>query len=608
MEPRELRADLGASGGELTRLLPDLGRRLGGLPAPVAADPDTERHRLHTAVTELLARVSRRQPVLLVLEDVHWADEPTLLLVRHFARSGADARMLLVASFRDAATDIHPRLSETLVDLRRADDVVRLRLGGLSQNEVVEFLRQMAGGELGAELPQLARAVGELTDGNAFLVCELWRALVETGALVAGGGILRLSRPLAEIASPESVREVVSERLSRLAPQTGALLELAAVVGPEFDLGVVRHAVRLDEPELAAAVEEAERSGMIDELPARSLAYRFSHELVRRALLDRLTGLRRAELHRRVGEALEELGAMHTDTGLVRLAHHFAVAAPLGIADRAVEYSLGAARLAMASLAYEEAADRLRTALDIGIADVAQRGEALLDLGTARSRGGRTMDALEAYRSAAAIAREHGDAELTARAAIGFEDASWRAAAGGKDAIELLEEAASALGEEETPLRVMVLGGLSRALAWSGDLGRSAPMHADAIAIARRLGEHRPLASVLVGAYWQRGAIGVAEVLVELDEARELGVRLAEVGVQCQVMSWRAVALVGLGDLGRRPRGGGAPRDGRADRSALPPPRGGARRLGAVRLRGTFGGGRAAGRAVPRVGASAHRS
>ena len=214
-ETDELRAALGAGGGELTRLLPELGARIGDLPPAVEADPDTERHRLHTAVAELLAGVTGPRPVLLVLEDVHWADAPTLLLLRHLARVGS-ARALLVATFRDTEADMPLAVSELLADLRRYD-VVRLSVSGLSDEEVAEFVRRTGGAEPGTEHAELAGAIRDLTDGNAFLVCELWRALVETGAVELGDGVIRVTRPPAELGSPESVREVVSDRL--LAPR-----------------------------------------------------------------------------------------------------------------------------------------------------------------------------------------------------------------------------------------------------------------------------------------------------------------------------------------------------------------------------------------------------
>ena len=225
IDPAELDAALGAGGGELARLLPDLGSL-----APAAeADPDTERHRLHTAVADLLGAITAVRPALLVLEDLHWADAPTLLLLRHLARTGS-ARILMLATFRDTEADMPAALGETLADLRRYD-VVRLGLGGLSEEEVAEFLRSAAGGAPAPELAGLAESIRELTDGNAFLVSELWRAFVETGCVEVVGDSIQVTRSPAELSSPESVREVVSQRLSRLAPGTSDLLELAATAG-----------------------------------------------------------------------------------------------------------------------------------------------------------------------------------------------------------------------------------------------------------------------------------------------------------------------------------------------------------------------------------------
>ena len=302
-----------------------------------------------------------------MLEDGHWADAPTLLLLRHLARAAGNARVLLLATFRDTEADVPEALSETLADLRRSDDVVRLRLAGLSDDDVAEFVRRAAGGDAGAGPPELARAIGELTDGNAFLVCELWRALVETGIVEVADGTIRLTRPLAELGTPESVREVVSQRLSRLAPATTDLLELAATAGPEFELDIVRRAAGLGEPELLAALDEAVRSGMIEELPSRRLAYRFTHELVRRALYDRLSGVRRAELHLRVGEALERAERPLGPRPRRPRAPLRRRRAARRSRSAASSTTSAAARAAAAALAFDEAAARLRTALELGI-------------------------------------------------------------------------------------------------------------------------------------------------------------------------------------------------------------------------------------------------
>ena len=547
-EPNELRAALGPGGGELTRLLPDLPARVGELEPPVEADPDTERHRLHTAVTELLAGISRSRPVLLVLEDGHWADAPTLMLLRHLTRSAGHARILLLATFRDTESELPEAFSETLADLRRSEAVVWLRLAGFSSEEMTEFVRRAAGGGAGEGLPELASAISELTDGNAFLVCELWRSLVETGAVELSGGEIRLARPLSELGTPQGVREVVSQRLSRLAPGTSDLLELAAIAGGEFELGTVRRASHLEDRELRAALDEAARSGMIEELPSTTLAYRFTHELVRRALHDRLSGLRRAELHLLVGEALEK-GGVQSARALADLAHHFASAAPLAEPGRAVEYTLLAARAATAALDFEQAAEWMRTALELPIDDPLQRAEALLELGSASHRAGKALDALEAFDSAAGIARELEDAELLARAAIGHEEACWRPGIAEEGAVDLLEEAATALGDETSTLRVGLLAGLARALDFQGEHERGAIVRTRAVEMARGLGDRAGLATVLMRSYWARGTSSLREILEMLTEATEIAESLGNTEIRAEAMAWRVPTFVALGDI-----------------------------------------------------------
>jgi DNA-binding CsgD family transcriptional regulator/tetratricopeptide (TPR) repeat protein len=547
LDPEEVRAALGVGGGELTRLLPDLPALIGGLPAPVRADPNTERHRLHTTVTELLEAVGRRRPVLLIIEDGHWADATTLMLLRHLARSVWGGRVLLFATFRDTEADVPESLADTLADLRRADDVVRLRLGGLSDDEVSEFVVRSVTAAPSPGLAEVARAITDLTGGNAFLVCELWRALVETGVVEVQGGVARVNAPLADLGTPESVREVVSQRLARLAPTTTELLELAAAAGAEFELGILRRGSGLDERALLSALDEAVHSGFVEELTRPRLAYRFTHELVRRAVYDRLTRIRRAELHLRVGEAFEA-AAGDSVRALPDLAHHFAAAVPLGDAGRAIDYSILAARAATEALAFDEAADLLQTALDLGIESAAARAEVLLELGTVRHRAGKAFDALDAFGAATEIARELDDAELLARAAIGYEDAGWRPGPE-HGPVAVLEEAATALGDSPSELRVQLLAGLSRALDMEGQNNRAAVVRASAIALARELDDRAGLASVLVRSYWSRGFTPVEQILDMLAESRVLGEELGNPEIQADALSWVVPAHVSIANI-----------------------------------------------------------
>jgi DNA-binding CsgD family transcriptional regulator/tetratricopeptide (TPR) repeat protein len=546
IEPSELTAALGAGGAELSRLIPNLTIDSAGVTASVVGDPDTERHRLHTAVAGLLGTIGRDRPVLLTIEDAHWADGSTLLLLRHLARTPVDARALLLVTFRDIDAEMPESLFETLADLRRSEDVVRVKLSGLSDDEVADFVARASHAQL-AELQQLATTISALTGGNPFLVCELWRALVETEVVEVLDGELRITRPLAELGTPESVREVVSQRLARLGPKTTVLLELAATVGSEFELELVRRGGGLTEPELVAALDEAVRSGILEELTGHRLAYRFTHELVRRAVYDRLTAVRRAELHLRVGEA-REAAEGRSGRALADLAHQFTAAAPLGGVQRAVDYNILAARPAEDALAFEEAARLLQTALDLGVEDDGRRAQVLLELGYAKHRAGKAPAAIEAFTAAAGIARELGDAELLAKAAIGYEDTSWRPGAL-RDATDLLEEASATLGEERSELRVGLLSGLARALDMRGVHERAAEVRRTAIGLARRLNDRTGLATVLMRSYWSRGSTTLEEIIEMLSEAKALGEEMGNIEIQTEAASWRCPSFVAAGDL-----------------------------------------------------------
>ena len=544
--PETLRRHLGPAGGELTRLLPGLAERAGELAAPVAADADTERHRLHTAVTDLLVGVSSEAPVLLVLEDLHWADPSTLQLTRHLVRSGAVARMLVVATFRDAESDVPADLGAALVDLYRSEGVARIRLGGLSEAEIGEFVLLTTGVD---PTPELTATVVALTGGNAFLITELWRELVDCDAVEIGPRRATLARPAADLGVPTSVREVVNQRLSRLDAATNEILELAAVIGPGFELATVRKASAAPEGKLLDAVDEAVRSGLLVEQPGLGLAYRFAHELVRRAVEDRLSAARKAETHLRVAEALEQgWSASDSRAVLAALAHHYAAGAAVGGAEQAVAYNLLAAESAVGALAFDEAADRFRTALELGVRDPHERAAVMLQLGDAWHRAGRADGALDAFSRAAELARTLGDAAVLARAAIGFEEACWRPAIIDRTTVDLLDEAVAALPDEDSELRARALGGLARALDLRGESGRAALARDASIAMSRRRGDRRTLGATLAMAYWSRGSSTNEAVNAMLSEALALGRELDDVEIESEALSWLVPSFVVLCD------------------------------------------------------------
>jgi len=327
-----------------------------------------------------------------VADDIHWADTETLHLLERLARTAPEGRTLVVAAFRDGGDDVRPELADALPDLSRLAGVTRVTAGNLGQEAVSAFIRASTDAEAPAEL---AAAISELTDGTPLLLCELWRELRESGAVEVAESRVRLSRPLAELRGPERVRDIVRQRLSRLAPAATALVELAAVAGPRFELRVLGEAGALDHGELVAAVDEAAGSGMIEELPEPVPACRFTHELVRRAVYDRIAGLRRAELHLRVGEALEQLYAADPGRVLLELAHHFTLAAPVAGAARAIDYNLRAGEAAIAAAAFVDAAARLSSALALGIDDPRERARTQMELGHVLNELGRHRESYE---------------------------------------------------------------------------------------------------------------------------------------------------------------------------------------------------------------------
>jgi DNA-binding SARP family transcriptional activator len=297
-----LRECLGEESEPLARLVPKLAS-LTGPPAP-SGDPESERYLLQSAVTELLRRLSERQPLLLVADDVHWADGETLHLIRRLGRAAPEARLLVLAAYREPGERISPALADTLAELARLDAVKRVSLGNLSPEEMGEFVRVAAEAEA---RPELLFALAELTDGTPLLLCELWRELSASGAVEISESGVRLTRRLAELRGPERIVDLVQHRLSRLAPETTALVELAAVAGPHFELRVVADAVGLDPSALVAALNQARRNGMIEDLSEPTGACRFTHELIRRAVYDRIPGIRRAELHQHYADRLESV-------------------------------------------------------------------------------------------------------------------------------------------------------------------------------------------------------------------------------------------------------------------------------------------------------------
>src|SRR5439155_1318764 len=300
---------------------PELSERVPGLPLPIRSDPETERYRLFDAVGSWLAACSIDEPLVLVLDDLHWAAKPTLLLLRHVVRAGG-GRVLAVGTYRDTEMAHDHPLVDVLADLRRREGVERFSLSGLDSAGVAAFMSEAAGRALGDDHLALARAIHDETEGNPFFVREILRHLTETGAIDRREGAWKTSLPVDELGIPEGVREVVGRRLARLSKNSNRVLRLASVAGGDFELSVLGHAGDIDEDDVLAALEEAAAAGLVIELPGGG-RYRFAHALVRDTLYDALSATRRLALHRRVAEAIETIHATSLEDYLPALAHHW---------------------------------------------------------------------------------------------------------------------------------------------------------------------------------------------------------------------------------------------------------------------------------------------
>lgn len=293
--------------------------------------------------------------MLVVLDDLHAADAPSLLLLRFLAQTGTDERLVIVGAYRDADPRVHD-LAGLLGDLVRVGR--RLPLGGLSRPEVAAYMERLAGQPPG---PAVVARVHEVTGGNPLFVGELVRALRADGQLAATGGAV--AAPLPRI--PEELRGLLHRRLAGLSTEAVANLKVASVIGRDFELRVLRRISRLSVGRLLEALAEAERAGIVSEDAAAPGRYSFSHELLREALYEDIPAARRLKLHHAIGLALEAASRDDPDPHLAALAHHFTRSARLGDAARAVEHSTRAGDRAAGQLAYEDAARHYTQALHL---------------------------------------------------------------------------------------------------------------------------------------------------------------------------------------------------------------------------------------------------
>jgi len=494
-----LREHLGPFPGELARLVPSIHERLPDVPAPLLADPETERYRLFDAISGWLDAVGKVAPVLVIFDDLHWATRPTLLLVKHLAQHGGESRVMLLGTYRDTDIDRHSPMTEVLADLRRLPNVHRVPVTGLDIAGVLKIMELVAGHEMDSDARALAARVHAESEGNPFFVGELLRHLHESGAIaVDSDGHWSLSESLDTIPIPEGVREVVGRRIDMLSAGAKDVLTAASVVGRDFELTVLVDAVEHNETEVLELLDACLDARIIDE--TANGRYRFTHALVRSTLYDSMRVTRRARLHEKVGDAIERIHVGKLASRYGELAFHFERAAAGAGSLKAVEYACRAGRAAFQFLAHDEALARFDVALDMldhnGLG-AELRLEATLGLGLARRWTGHKESRTTLFDAfAQAVALGAVDAQVEAILAL---SRGWFGEFGltDNDRIAGLRQALAAVGEADTVARSRLLASLANELTFSDTIEARCALSDEALAIARRLEDTATIANVL---------------------------------------------------------------------------------------------------------------
>ena len=488
-------------GGELSKLVPVLRQRVRELPAPPSTDPDTERYLLFGAVLGLLDQIAEHAPLMVVLDDLQWADKPSLQLLRHMVANTTDQRLFVVGTYRHKElSSAHP-LTEALGALRREPGVSHIALSGLDDTEVLAFVEAAAGHDLDRDGMDLARALYRETDGNPFFVWEVLRHLSETGAIYQDdAGRWMTSSELDTMEMPESVRMVVGSRVARLGPTVSHVLPLAAVIGREFDVELLARVSEHQDEEVLHVLDAATAAALVTEVSTTSGRYAFSHALIQHTLYQDLGATRRARAHRRVAEAIEAVTGDRPGARVGELAYHWCNAPQPANADKAIAYARQAGDAALAALAPDEAVRYFSQALRI--VDLTDGDEPLLacdlrvGLGQAQRQAG-IPASRETFLDAAQRARRLGATDQLVSAALA-NTRGWFSASGVVDAdkVAVLEAALESVGTDDSAERALLLGTLCSELSF-GPLDRRLELAAEAKAVVARLGEPATTVQVL---------------------------------------------------------------------------------------------------------------
>ncbi|MEY2398201.1 MAG: hypothetical protein QOJ00_1375 [Actinomycetota bacterium] len=481
-------------GSELSYLVPSLLRRVTNAPAPRSTDPDTQRYLLFGAVVNLLATVSQDVPVVLLLDDLHWADKPTTTLLRHLVASTEPSRLLILGTYRDMEISRTDPFSDTLAAWRREPGVERIQLSGLGDLDVVELMEKAAGHQLENTGVSLAHAVHRETDGNPFFVGEVLRHLAESGLIYQDAdGHWSAAAQLDRADLPQSVKEVVAARVARLGAQAERVLSIAAVIGQEFDVELLARTSGYAEDDVLDILEAAMSVTLVLEVPGTPDRFVFSHALIQSTLYSDLGPTHQARTHRRVGEALEVIARDQPGARVGELAHHWYEATQQVDATKALTYCVAAAEASLAALAPDAAARYYEQALQLYDGATDQDPTVGLDLsiglGIAQRQAG-NPEFRETLLAASAVARDLGDSGRLVASAIANNRGYFSTMSGiDHEKVAALEAAVALMPESPSVERALVLATLCNEIGFISTFERRRELAHEARSIAESLDE-----------------------------------------------------------------------------------------------------------------------
>ncbi len=540
-----LRSEMGTGAADIAQVVSTIHDRLPGLPAPPHLEPEQARFRLFDSVATFLKNAARGKPLVLILDDVHSADEPSLMLLQFLARELRGAPLFGIATYRDMHLGRHHPLSKVLATLSGEHLSRRIVLRGLTESDVSRYI------EMTTRLtppPGLVAAVFQETEGNPFFVSEVVRLLAADG---------RLGQETApsswSVGIPQGVREVVGRRLEHLTEDCNTALTIASILGREFDLDTLEIVSDRKGNELLEVIEEALAARLIVEQPGTPGHYRFSHAIVRETLYGDVPTARRMRLHRQIGEAIERQPEQ-VERRLAELALHFSEGAGAGDPEKAIRYSRLAADRAMEVLAYEEGARLYLMALhavELRDPDPVVRCDLLIALGDAQIKSGAATEGRASLWEAAELAKTLGDGGRVADAALAVGGVGPLPGVVDERQVAFLEDALRLLPTGDSALKAKVMGRITMGLYFAPDSERKSRLSVASVEMARRVGDPAALTSTLNARRW---AVSGPEAIEErIEVTMELIAAAGAAGDKELALQGHLWALVDHLELGNLP-------------------------------------------------------